>query len=44
MNMDLKEVKKEIEDAGFRFDVKIIKSLMHDDKLEKGYVLNFRKN
>jgi len=43
MNMGLKEVKKEIEDAGFHFDVKIIKSLMHDDKLEKGYVLNFRK-
>jgi len=43
MNMDLGEIKDEIESARFRFDVKLLKSLMHDDQLEEGYVLNFRK-
>jgi len=43
MNMDLEEVKVEIESAGFRFETKLFKTLMHDDYLERGYVLNFRK-
>jgi ubiquinone/menaquinone biosynthesis C-methylase UbiE len=43
MNMDLEEVKVEIEATGFSFDLTLYKTLMHDDQLEKGYVLNFRK-
>lgn len=44
MNMDLDEVKKEIESIGFRFKKKSVKTLMHDDKLEKGNVLTFSKD
>ena len=43
MNMELTEIIDEIEAVGFNFDEKILKSLMHDDKLEEGYVLNFKK-
>jgi len=43
MNMTLKEVKEEIESVGFRYDVELFTILMHDDKYEKGYVLNFKK-
>ncbi len=44
MNMDLDEVKEEIETMGFRFEKKCFKTLMHDDHLEQGYILNFRKS
>jgi len=43
MHMKLSEVKKEIESAGFLFDLKLLKMLMHNDQLEKGYILNFKK-
>ena len=43
MNMSLSEVKREIESAGFLFDLKLLKTLMHNDHLEKGYILNFKK-
>ncbi|MCK4347768.1 MAG: class I SAM-dependent methyltransferase [Thermoplasmatales archaeon] len=43
MNMDLDDVKDEIETVGFSFEKKLYKILMHDNYLEKGYVLNFRK-
>jgi len=43
MNMNLEEVITEIESAGFQFDKKLFKTLMHDLQLEEGYVLNFRK-
>jgi len=43
MNMNLSEVKKEIESAGFLFDLKLQKMLMHNNRLEKGYILNFKK-
>lgn len=43
MNMDLDEVRVEIESACFRFEIKLFKTLMHDDFLERGYVLNFKK-
>ena len=42
-NMNLEDIMEEIESVGFRFDIKLFKTLMHDDQLEKGYVLNFRK-
>jgi len=43
MNMNLTEVSYEIESVSFSFDGKLLKSLMHDDQIEEGYVLNFRK-
>ena len=43
MNMKLDDVKEEIESAGFRFERMFNKTLMHDDSLEQGYILNFRK-
>lgn len=43
MNMSLEEVIKEIQSVGFCFNVKIFKKLMHDNKLENGYILNFKK-
>ena len=43
MNMELNDVKEEIEAAGFGFERMLYKTLMHDNYLEQGYVLNFRK-
>ena len=43
MNMELDDVKEEIKSAGFGFERMLYKTLMHDDYLEQGYVLNFRK-
>lgn len=43
MNMNLEDVREEIESRGFLFKTKLFKILMHDDNLEGGYVLNFRK-
>jgi len=44
MNMELDDVKEEIESAGFCFERMIYKTLMHDNHLEQGYIINFRKN
>jgi ubiquinone/menaquinone biosynthesis C-methylase UbiE len=44
MNMELDDVKEEIESAGFGFERMLYKTLMHDNYLEQGYVLNFRKH
>ena len=43
MNMALGDVKEEIESAGFSFERMLYKTLMHNNHLEQGYVLNFRK-
>ncbi len=43
MNMELDDVKDEIESACFRFERMIYKILIHDNCLEQGYVLNFVK-
>ncbi|MCK4348902.1 MAG: class I SAM-dependent methyltransferase [Thermoplasmatales archaeon] len=43
MNMELDDVKNEIESARFRFERMIYKMLIHDNCLEQGYILNFRK-
>jgi len=43
MNMDLDDVKNEIESAHFRFKKKLYKKLIHNNYLEQGYILNFRK-
>ena len=44
MNMSLEEVIKEIQSVGFRFNAKSFKRLIHDNKLEKGYILIFKKS
>ncbi len=44
MDMSLEEVIKLVESAGFVYDKKFFETLMHDDKLEEGVVLNFKKN
>ena len=44
MHMNLDEVKEQIEATGFRFEKKSVKTLMHDDQLENGAILNFRKS
>ena len=43
MNMELDDVKEEIESAGFSFERMLYKTLMHNNYLEQGYILNFRK-
>ena len=43
MNMGLDEVKEEIESAGFRFERMVNKTLMHDNSLGQGYILNFKR-
>jgi len=43
MNMDLQQITKEIEQSNFQCIEQPFKTLMHDDQLEKGYVLNFKK-
>ena len=43
MNLELEEVKKEIEKANFCFEEKSFKKLLHDDSYVTDYILNFRK-
>jgi len=43
MNMELDDVREEIKSAGFGFERMLYKILIHDNHLEQGYVLNFRK-
>jgi ubiquinone/menaquinone biosynthesis C-methylase UbiE len=43
MNMNVDEVKEEIVSFCFHFDKKLYKTLMHDNQLEEGYLLNFKK-
>jgi ubiquinone/menaquinone biosynthesis C-methylase UbiE len=43
MNMSLEDVIKEIQSVGFCFNVKNFKNLIHDNTLEKGVILNFKK-
>lgn len=42
-NLTLKDIIKEIEEAGFCLEKKAFKELIHDDSYNKGYVLNFVK-
>ncbi len=41
--MEMADVKREIEECDFYLWDKILKELLHDDYYNKGYVLNFRK-
>jgi ubiquinone/menaquinone biosynthesis C-methylase UbiE len=43
MNLELGEVKREIEEASFCFEEKSSKGLLHDDSYVTDYILNFRK-
>lgn len=42
-DIDLKSVIKEIEKSRFIIEQKLLKTLLHDDYYNEGYVLNFRK-
>lgn len=37
------ELKQKIEDSSFAMEKEFLKSLIHDNKIKKGYILNFRK-
>lgn len=41
--MKLDDIVKEIEDSGFELEGKFWKTLLHDDYLNEGYILNFKK-
>lgn len=42
-NLTLKDIIKEIEEAGFGFEKRYFKRLVHDNNYDRGYILNFRK-
>jgi len=42
-HMELEEVKKEIKNENFYLKDKFFKTLIHESRYIKGYVLNFRK-
>ncbi|MBL7197679.1 MAG: methyltransferase domain-containing protein [Candidatus Omnitrophica bacterium] len=42
-NMNLRDIIKEIEREGFYFEKKFFKKILHDDYLNNGNILNFRK-
>jgi ubiquinone/menaquinone biosynthesis C-methylase UbiE len=41
--MGLNDIIKEIEESGFVLEYRLLKKLLHDEYLNEGYVLNFRK-
>lgn len=43
VGMDLEDIIKEIEKSGFMLGDKILKSLLHNESYNKGYILNFRR-
>jgi len=43
-NLELEEIIKEVEEAGFSLHNKFFKRLLHDDYYNNGYILNFRKD
>jgi len=43
-HMKLGEIIKEVEEAGFSLQNKFLKTLIHDDYYNKGYILNFKKD
>jgi ubiquinone/menaquinone biosynthesis C-methylase UbiE len=42
--MKLEDIIREVEGAGFSLQNKLLKSLIHDDYYNEGYILNFRKD
>jgi len=42
-DLELKDIIKEVKEAGFSLHDKYFKKLLHDDYYNKGYILNFRK-
>lgn len=43
MEMGLEDIIEEIKSANFNFEEKVYKELIHDEKCERDYILNFRK-
>jgi ubiquinone/menaquinone biosynthesis C-methylase UbiE len=42
-HMELEEVKREIKETNFYFEVKYFKTIIHDDRYTNGHILNFRR-
>ena len=42
-HIDRHMLKQKIEDSGFVMEKEFLKTLIHDNKIKKGYILNFRK-
>ena len=43
-HMELEEVKREIEEANFCFEVEYFKTIIHDGRYTHGHILNFRRS
>ncbi len=43
-HMELEEVKREIEEADFYFEVEYFKTIIHDGRYTHGHILNFRRS
>jgi ubiquinone/menaquinone biosynthesis C-methylase UbiE len=43
-HLNLEDIIKEVEEAGFSLQAKFLKRLIHDDYYNDGYILNFRKD
>jgi ubiquinone/menaquinone biosynthesis C-methylase UbiE len=42
--MKLEDIIREVEEAGFSLQGRLLKSLIHDDYYDEGYILHFRKD
>ena len=43
-HMELEEIKREIEETNFHFEVEYFKTIIHDDRYTQGHILNFRRS
>jgi len=43
-HMGLEEIKRQIEDVNFYFEVEYLKTIIHDDRYTDGHILNFRRS
>jgi len=43
-HMELEEIKREIEEVNFHFEVEYFKTIIHDDRYTQGRILNFRRS
>lgn len=42
-HMGLEEIKRQIEDVNFYFEIEYLKTIIHDDRYTDGRILNFRR-
>jgi len=43
-HMESEEIKREIEEANFYFEVEYFKTIIHNDRYTQGHILNFRRS